>query len=105
MDLPDARLADRFRPRFVYGTGVLVLGVGNVCYGLGQFLAGSQLPTLSLIQLVMGATLIAIGGLVVTDSDRLSTPDLSDRVLLAIGLVGGLVGVYMTLAGIVLLTL
>jgi MFS family permease len=105
MALPDGRLSDRFSPRSVYGAGVFVLGVGNVCYGLGQFLNGSQLPTLSLIQLVMGTTLVLVGALVVTDSDRLSTPDLSERVLLAIGLVGGLVGLYMTLAGMVLLTL
>jgi len=105
MALQDGRYLARFSPRLVYGAGVLVLGVGNVLYGLGQFLGGSQLPTLSLIQLVMGTTLIVVGWLVVTDSDRLSTPDLSERALVSIGLVGGLVGVYMTLAGIVLLTL
>lgn len=104
MALPNGRLSERLSPRRIYGAGVLVLGVGNVLYGSGQFLGGSQLPVLSLVQLVMGVTLVVVGGLVLTDSDRLTTPELSERVLLAIGLVGGLVGVYMTLAGIVFLT-
>ncbi|MCU4718702.1 hypothetical protein [Halapricum hydrolyticum] len=90
-------------PRRVYGAGLLVLGIGNLSYGVGQYVAGTQLPVLSLVQLVMGVTLFLIGGLVVVESDRLSTPDLSDRALLAIGVVGGVVGVYMTIAGIVVL--
>ncbi|QSG10656.1 putative membrane protein [Halapricum desulfuricans] len=91
-------------PRRLYGIGLLVLGVGNVSFGAGQYINGSQLPVLSLVQLVMGATLLAIGGLVVVDSDRLSTPDLSDRVLIAIGVVGTVVGLYMSIAGFVLLS-
>ncbi|MFB6188258.1 MAG: hypothetical protein ABEI57_00070 [Halapricum sp.] len=101
----DERLPEPLSPRRVYGLGVSILGVGNLLYGLGQFVAGQQLPALSLVQLVMGVTLLGIGGLVLTDSDRLSPPDLSTRVLLAIGVVGALVGVYLALAGIVLLTL
>jgi MFS family permease len=105
MALLDGRLSDQLSPRRVYGAGVLLLGVGNVLYGIGQFRGGSQLPSLSLVQLVMGVTLLAIGGLVLVDSDRLSAPDLSERVLFAIGIVGGLVGVYMILGGIVFLFL
>jgi MFS family permease len=104
MALPNGSLSDRLSPRRVYGAGVLTLGVGNVLYGIGQFRGGSQLPLLSLVQLVMGVTLLVIGGLVVVDSDRLSAPELSDRVLFAIGVVGGLVGLYMILGGIVFLT-
>ena len=90
-------------PRRIYGIGVSILGIGNLSYGVGQYVGGSQLPVVSLLQLVMGTTLVVIGGLVLSESDRLSTPDLSDRVLLAIGAVGGLVGAYMTVAGTVVL--
>ncbi len=90
-------------PRRIYGIGVSILGTGNVSYGVGQYVGGSQLPVVSLLQLVMGTTLVVIGGLVIAGSDRLSPPDLSDRALLAIGTVGGLVGVYMTVAGAVVL--
>lgn len=90
-------------PRRIYGIGVLLLGVGNVSYGVGQYVAGSQLPVVSLLQLVMGTTLVVIGVLVLSDSDRLSPPGLSDRALLGIGVVGGLVGAYLTAAGAVVL--
>jgi len=90
-------------PRRMYGIGVSILGIGNLSYGVGQYVGGSQLPVVSLLQLVMGTTLVVIGGLVVAGSDRLSPPDLSDRALLAIGAVGSLVGAYMTVVGIVLL--
>jgi len=90
-------------PRRIYGLGVLLLGIGNLSYGVGQFVTGSQLPVVSLLQLVMGTTLVAIGVLVLSDSDRLSPPGLSDRALLGIGVVGGLIGAYMTAVGAVVL--
>jgi hypothetical protein len=103
MALPVERVQSLVAPRRIYGVGVAVLGLGNLSYGIGQVVAGEQLLELSLVQLVMGATLLAIGALVVTGSERLTPPDLSDRALTAIGVVGFFVGVYMLVGGLVLL--
>lgn len=85
--------------RRLYGVGILVLGLGTGLFAVAQLLVGPQSTLFSLVELIMAVTLVWIGSLVVTDSDRLSESTLSDRVQLLIGVLGTVLGLFLLLGG------
>ena len=89
--------------RLVYGVGVLVLGLGCLLFGTGQLLGGAMSRLVSMLFVIMGVTLAIIGSLVVTDSDRLSEPNLSDTALLLLGGVSAALGLFLGLGSVGLL--
>lgn len=88
--------------RRFYGIGVLVLGLGNFLFGVGQLLGGPQSWPLALVEMIAGLSLLTIGWLVVSDSDRISRSKLSDRLMLVVGGFGLLTGLFLGLGGVLL---
>lgn len=85
--------------RTLYGAGISVLGVGTGLFAVAQLLVGPQSTLFALLELVMAVTLVLLGVLALTDSDRLSEPTLSDRAQLLIGVLGTLLGLFLLLGG------
>ena len=89
--------------RRFYGLGLFVLGVGNLLFGLGQLLGGPQPWYLALVELLAGGSLAVLGWLVLTDSERLSSTGLSDRLSVLVGAISLLFGLLLLLGGALLL--
>jgi len=89
--------------RRFYGIGLFVLGAGNVLFGLGQLLGGPQPWYLAVVELLAGGPLMVLGWLVITDSERLSSTGLSDRLSILVGAFALLFGLFLLLGGALLL--
>lgn len=89
--------------RFRYGLGVLILGFGNVAYGIAEFTSGSQSMLFVALEVIIGILLAGFGIAILDEPDRIDPEKISPLQQKIVGWGGILLGIGLFVGAALLL--